>query len=477
MTLVNRVSAYFLVALALILPGYSITLYFLVSQQLHRQFEGQLHAALHQLAAAVEVEDDDVKFELSDHAIRLGSEDGLEDIRWVVCDEAGLVVARSQNLSPGTAANDQLLQYAERLQQEHDFGSASLDVGDWRILQQRLAAAHPKPVSERDPLERAVLVVTVGRSPADLNTNLRQVRLLMIVLPAVGWLFAALLGRWYCGHALQPVLTMADDARVMSAALANGSASADKLPVPATNDELAELGTAFNSLLAAVFQSLAQQRRFTGDAAHQLRTPLAALRGQIEVALRRPRSAEEHERTLSVLLEQTTELQQVIEGLLFLARAEGDSVLPPAELIQLEYWLPEFLERWRHEPAYADLKFECEQPAQLHVPPGLLRQLLENLVSNALKYSPHGKPVILRLEKAPGAVVIAVEDQGPGIPANGRQAIFEPFYRTAAARQAGTAGTGLGLAIASRIAIALGGQLSYEAPKGGGSRFVCSFPA
>lgn len=473
MTLVNRVSAYFLVALALILPGYSITLYTLVSRQLHQQFDQQLHAALHQLAAVVEVEDDDVKFELSDHAIHLGSEDGLEDIRWVVSDEAGLVVARSPNLSPGTTANDHLLQYSQRLQQaEHD----SLDVGDWRILQQRLAAAHPKPESERDPLERAALVVTVGRSPQDLNANLQLVLWLVILLPAVGWTFAAGLGRWYCGHALAPVKTMADDARAMSAATAQGKLATDKLPVPATNDELAELGTAFNSLLAAVFQALAQQRRFTGDAAHQLRTPLAALRGQIEVALRRPRSAEEHARTLGVLLEQTGELQQVIEGLLFLARAEGDSVLPPAEDVALEKWLPEFLNRWRAEPRHADLKFECQQPATLHVPPGLLRQLLENLVSNALKYSPAGTPVVVSLERTADRVVIAVQDQGPGIPAAEREAIFEPFYRSAAARQTGIAGTGLGLAIAARIATALGGKLTCESTAGG-SRFVCMFPA
>src|SRR5262245_35647264 len=112
MSLVNRVSAFFLAALAIILAIYSVTLYVLVSQQLHRQFERQLHAALHQLTAAVEVEEDDVKFEPSDHTIHLGSEDGLEDIRWAIFDEAGKIVTRSQNIKPGAALDDELLKFA-----------------------------------------------------------------------------------------------------------------------------------------------------------------------------------------------------------------------------------------------------------------------------------------------------------------------------------------------------------------------------
>lgn len=473
MSLVNRVSAFFLIALALILFSYSATLYALVSQQLHRQFERQLHAALHQLAAAVEVETDDVKFEMSDHTIHLGSEDGLEDIRWAVFDEAGKIVARSQNLVPGVAADDHLLRISERLQHhDHD----SLDLGDWRILQQRLAAAQPKPIAERDPLERAALVVTVGRSPFELNANLRLVGLLVTLLPIGTWLIAAVVGRWYCAAALRPVRTMAEDAREMSLSATNGEYASERLPLAETNDELTELGMAFNSLLDEMFKTLAHQRRFTGDAAHQLRTPLAALRGQIEVALRRPRSIEEHQKTLNVLLEQTTELQQMIEGLLFLARADGDAAAPAAEQIRLNTWLPQLLCRWDDHPRAADLQFNV-QAIEITAPPALLSQLLENLISNALKYSEPGTPVTIEMRQSKAAAMITVQDQGIGVPPAERQAIFEPFFRSPTARKAGIAGTGLGLAIAARIATALGGELSCEAVDGPGSCFVLTLPS
>lgn len=474
MSLVNRLSAFFLLALAVILAGYSGILYVLVARHLQLRFDQQLHGALHQLAAAVEVEIDDVKFEMSDHLIHLGTEDGLEDIRWAVFDEAGKIVARSQNLEPGNAANDHLLQYSEQLRQD-DHGS--LDLGDWRVLQQRLAAAEPKPIAERDPLERAALVVTVGRSPVDLNANLRQIALLVTVLPLGAWLIAAFVGRRYCAAALKPVRSMAAEARAMSLASTQGNLHGERLPVAETNDELTELGVAFNALLDELFKTLAQQRRFTGDAAHQLRTPLAALRGQIEVALRRPRTADEHAATLAVALEQTTELQQMIEGLLFLARADGEAAAPSAEVIQLDQWLPEFLRRWHDHPRRGDLHFHCLQPAAVTASPALLSQLLENLISNALKYSDAGTAIDIELRRANDDTIIAVRDHGLGISPAEREAIFEPFYRSPAARKSGIAGTGLGLAIASRIATALGGELTCEAVDGPGSCFVYVAPS
>jgi signal transduction histidine kinase len=474
MSLVNRVSAFFLVALALILAGYSAVFYALVSRHLHQRFDQQLHGALHQLAAAVEVEVDDVKFEPSDHTISLGSEDGLEDIRWCIFDEDQLVVSQSNNLQ-ATAADKHLLAYGRQLQQDEQ---VSTDLGDWRVRQQRLAAPEPKPRSERDPLERGVLVITVARSPEDLNNSLRTIALLVTTLPLAVWIIAAIVGRSFCSAALKPVRTMAADAREMShAALSGGLIADERLPVPASRDELADLGLAFNTLLDQMFAALAQQRRFAGDAAHQLRTPLAALRGQIEVALRRPRSAEELAQTLRVGLEQTTEMQQIVEGLLFLARMAGESSLPDVEPISLDPWLTNFLLRWRDHGRYGDFKLGKVPAAVVQAPPALLGQLLENLLSNALKYSPAGTPVTIDVQQRDQTVVLSVIDQGVGVPPAEREAIFEPFYRSPAARQSGVAGTGLGLAIAARIAAALGGNLSCEAVDGPGSCFVLELPS
>ena len=120
-----------------------------------------------------------------------------------------------------------------------------------------------------------------------------------------------------------------------------------RLPVAAGGDELADLGLAFNQLLGQLQQAFDRQRRFTADAAHQLRTPLTVLLGQIDVLLRRPRTPEEYCQTLGVLREQTVDLQQIVETLLFLARPDGDSAPPAVEPGDLAEWLTIHLERYQ----------------------------------------------------------------------------------------------------------------------------------
>ncbi|HEY1066958.1 MAG TPA: ATP-binding protein, partial [Pirellulales bacterium] len=257
-----------------------------------------------------------------------------------------------------------------------------------------------------------------------------------------------------------------------------------RLPVAPTNDELSQLGSAFNRLLDQLQQAFERQQRFTGDAAHQLRTPLTVLMGELDVTLRRPRSPEEYVRTMTLLREQTSELQQLVESLLFLARAEHDAVPPDLRMLDLHSWLPARLDRWRSHPRGADVQFDAalgdRAPLVVRASPELLGQIIDNLVGNALKYSPAGTPVVVSARREEAAnrsqAVIAVLDEGQGVAEADREAIFEPFIRTESARRSGAPGAGLGLAVAARIAAALHGRLRCEGREGPGSRFVLTLP-
>lgn len=466
MTLVNRVSAFFLIALATVLVGYSLLTYVTVRYYLYHRFDEQLHSAFNTLVAAVEVEPDDVKFEPTDHTIRLGSEADVDDIRWVVYDEQQRLVARSQNM---TAADSEALLDFSRVDHTPDDTAQPFD--HWRLLQHRVSAVAPKPIAERDPLERETLVITVARSSVDLQESLRRMAVASIVLPALCWIVAALAGRWYCRRALAPVHSMAQQARQMATADAQ-----TRIAIASTGDELAELGGAFNQLLDRVHASLARQQRFAGDAAHQLRTPLTVLQGQIEVTLRRERTPQEHRETLTVLLQQTQELRQLVEALLFLARAEDGAAPEDQQAVPLAAWLHKYLRRWDTHPRASDLHLKAEHDIVVSSSPQLLGQLLDNLVSNALKYSPMGTSVVVALAVNDTQATISVRDHGPGIEPSERETIFEPFYRSVSARHSGIAGTGLGLAICRRIAQSLGAQLQCESQPGQGSAFTLVMP-
>jgi signal transduction histidine kinase len=239
---------------------------------------------------------------------------------------------------------------------------------------------------------------------------------------------------------------------------------------------LSELGSAFNRLLDQLQEAFNRQRRFTGDAAHQLRTPLTVLLGQIDVARRRPRTTEEYQQTLNLLSQQTTELAQIVESLLYLARAEEGAAPPNLEQVDLDDWLEGYFERWNEHPRKGDLEASFQAAGQVSISASLLTQLLDNLINNALKYSNPGSQVSLIATRQDNQAVIAVKDRGMGISKEEQSAIFEPFFRSAKARIEGITGTGLGLALVKQIAQALGGRVTCVSELGQGSEFSLFLP-
>jgi heavy metal sensor kinase len=467
MKLVNRVSAFFLVALALALVAYSAAFYFLVRSYLNRQFDDDLHSALQILAASVEVEPDDAKWHPAEHGIDL-NQHILNEVIWVVCDERGQTVDRSPSASRTDPALTSVLQYARSV---HTEAFNPFELGEWRVMQTELSAPAPKSLALREAHEYAGLCITVARSRKNLDSVLNRLALLVTILPAIVWLAAAGIGRWLIRHALQPVREMADRSRSMT------QADFDlRLPVSSSNDELAELASTFNQLLDQLQMAFDRQRRFTGDAAHQLRTPLAVLQGQLDVALRRPRETAEYQQTLNLLSDQTAELRQIIESLLFLARSEADATIDNSEDIALDDWLAEYAYHWADHPRCRDLVVQSSSATQVQVSPPLLTQLLDNLVGNAFKYSQPNSSVEITAQRTGEHVTIAVKDHGIGIAPEHQNAIFEPFFRAEEVRRAGIVGTGLGLSVAARIAAALGGQLTCVSVPGRGSTFTLTLP-
>src|SRR5262249_13567336 len=160
---------------------------------------------------------------------------------------------------------------------------------------------------------------------------------------------------------------------------------------------------------------------------HQLRTPLAALLIQVEVALRQPRAAEEYRRVLERVHRQGQNLTQIVEMLLFLARADAEALPAELETVDLADWLPLYLSRWSQHPRAADLHIEAAGSGWVRVQTPLLGQLLDNLIDNAFKYSPPGSTVTMQLNVDSKSAKICVEDRGDGIAEEDLPHIFEPF--------------------------------------------------
>ncbi len=463
MTLVNRVSTFFLVALAICLIGFSLTMSLFIRHHMLAEFDAHLRSSLNILSAGLEAEEDSIKWQPNEHTIELGNEHKQNEIRWILVDEQGLVIDRSDNLSPTDKTDVMLLKLAET---QH---APSFDVtqrGPWRYLQKELIAVDPISVQQREGDEFERVVVTVARPADQLSADLYRLAILAVVLPIVFWSIAALLGRAFCRRALLPVVSMAQQARSTKF---NDFAS--RLPVSSPPDELAEMAEAFNGLLDRLELSFRRQEAFAGDAAHQLKTPLTILRGQIDVALLRTRNQEEYEAILHTLSDQTYQLQRIIDSLLMLARDDHER---PGDWqnIQFQPWLADYARQWSEHQRAADIVWSSSPEAELETSPSMLRVVLDNFIDNAAKFSPPGSPIEVDCHLQGNTLEISVSNQGSTIAADDRKRIFEPFFRSQEARRQGISGTGLGLAMVARVAEQLGGQVRCESPAANQTRFV-----
>jgi heavy metal sensor kinase len=472
-SLTTRLSAFFLTALAVVLVGFSATLYLLSQNHLYRQLDHRLDSALETLGTVVESEPDGLDWEPDEHHLTLGQDAGEDQVRWIVRDENGDLVGASPNLPA------RRMPFSPPSPGEGDVRRVEVADGQpWRILQRTVHAQPPEAPARgaRPPLEGKrypSLVLTGTISQAPVAAALRQLVWTLAALSGGLWLTAALLGRWLTRRAIAPVSRMAVAARAMTAA-----DWTQRLPCPESGDELENLSRAFNDLLTRLHEAYERQRRFTGDASHQLRTPLTAMLGQLEVALRRDRPADDYRHTLRLAHGQALQLRQIVEMLLFLARADSEARLSNLLRIDLGAWLTDHLERYPDHPRRPDLRLQQSdaQPFWVRVQPPLLGQLVDNLLDNAWKYSRPGMPVTLHLGREPGLVTCTVEDAGCGIAAVDLPHVFKPFFRADAVRRQGCAGVGLGLAVVQRIAAAFEGSVRVQSEPGQGSRFTLVLP-
>jgi signal transduction histidine kinase len=466
-------SVFVLVLLSSVLLGFSLTLHLLSGRYLHRQVDERLDGTLSALAGAAEQTRYGLEWEPAQRQGGIGASPFGVPVLWFVEDLHGEVLDRSPQ--PET---DGLLQ--SRSVDEgtlHQLGeTVEWRSGPWQLRQRWIRAegdATPPARSAKKTKTHRELRITVATSLNPVHAALTQLTTTLAGLSA-GILLATLIAvRIVCRQVLAPVRRMA-----VAASGIGAEELERRLPAIGTKDELGQLNRAFNGLLARLQESFERQRRFTVEASHQLRTPLAGILGQLEVALRRERPVEEYQRVLSTVYKRGNHLSKIVESLLFLSRANAEASLACLENVCLSSWLPEQIEAWSDNKRATDIVLRCEnsEPSFVLAQPALLGELLSLLVDNASKYSAPGSPIEIALGRDGRDALIQVTDQGRGIAEADLTHLFAPFFRSEDARRQGIEGTGLGLSIARRLARLFRGDLSVTSQLGFGSCFSLRLP-
>ena len=295
--------------------------------------------------------------------------------------------------------------------------------------------------------------------------------LLKLILGIGAFVFAAgFLGGWLLiGRILNPIRRITGTAASISE-----SNLSSRIDVAATEDELGDLARTLNSAFDRLESAMNQLRRFTADASHELRTPIAVLMTQMELALKKDRSTEEYREVLTTCLKAVQRMASMAEDLLFLSRADAKAVELRREPLDLKEVVDDAVGQLRPLADGRGVRLSLESHPQAVVGDRIrLGEAVTNLVANAIQYNrPEG-----RVEVTLRDGVLAISDTGAGIPEEDRPRVFERFYRADKARSRNAGGAGLGLAITKWIVENHGGTISFDSRAGEGTTFRVRFPA
>jgi heavy metal sensor kinase len=322
-------------------------------------------------------------------------------------------------------------------------------------------------------VENAIVgYIQVADDQEEVQETIDQVRRSLTIGIPLALLISGLLSLMAARQALRPLIKMTRSAATISAE------DLDKrLPVPQAKDEVQALALAFNATLDRLAAAFARQRRFTADASHELRTPVTAILGQAELALRRPRSPEAYQQSLTRIQSEAERMQRLIGRMLSLARLETGSqplTFVPTDVAGLVHTLADTLQP---RAVAKGLAFKINTPPilTLSTDADSLTQILLNLLENAITYTDQGS-VELSLATAKDHICLKISDSGQGIPPEHLPHIFQPFYRADPARSQDQGRVGLGLALTYELVHLLGGTIEVASQPQLGTTFTLTLP-
>lgn len=437
-----RLTALATVVVAIVLTVTAIALFSLQ----RRQLTANLDASLEQRADTLTAE---LAEELPDEPYATNDQDRAVQL----VDGQGSVLAASMNLAGEEALPNPLgPDDTERFLTRDDL---PLEDDTYRVLTRRVNTSGGE----------AFLHVTENID--DLNDALNKLTTtLLITVPLVVALLALLIW-WLTGRTLGPVDTIRSQVDAISA-----TNFQNRVDVPSRDDEIAGLAVTMNRMLDRLDNAARQQRRFVADAAHELRTPLTRIRTDVEVDLNQPDNADPGA-TNAAVRDEVIALQSLIDGLLHLARSDAGQTFADHKPIDLDDIV---LAEARQQRTTTDILIDTTAVSAAHLNGhgDQLARATRNLLSNAIRHA--NTRVTVALQERVRAIELTIADDGPGVPVEHRDRIFERFARVDDARTRNDGGTGLGLAIAKDIVEHHGGTITYDPTWTSGARFVVTLP-
>ncbi len=363
-----------------------------------------------------------------------------DGVRFAVFDASGRVRVASIGFEPGTLPTESTV--------------VTRDHHRWRA----------------EPLGSDAGWLVVGRSVREENHGIRQFLITLLATGAVVIVVALGGGYLLLSRVLAPAAEIGRTARRISA-----HNLSERIPLERVPTELRDVAAALNESFRRLDEAFEAQTAFTADASHELRTPLAILSTHLELAATIEQDAGQHRERLRVCRDAVQRMSGMVAGLLTLARADSGQVPFESKELELHALVEAEIDAMQPLADRVGVELECRvSPVAMRGDAGRLREVVSNLLDNAIRYLEDGGRVMVTLDREGAEAVLRVADTGGGVPEEHRERVFERFFRVDPARSRG--GTGLGLAIVRWIVEAHGGTVAVEGEAGVGAEFVVQLP-
>ena len=482
MTVRARLTLWYTGLLVLIVIGFAIAGYAYLDRLEHQRIDRTLHEQAEIVMQAIaSIKEDRGAFAMNTPGQLLPT---LHDLRargiraWIFDDQSVLRVSTGQ-VEEGEGPEEERAVLGDSLPLEllrQQTGARAAALSDVRVGEYG-ARLLTTPL----PREIGPGTLLVSYPLREVGVLLSRARRDAIVAIIAALLVSLCVGYFLARNAMAPVAAMSNQAEQIGAANLH-----ERVPVHDQHDELGTLATTFNGLLDRVDDALTQQRRFMADASHELRTPVAIMRGETDIVLRSTdRTAEEYREALSVVQAASERLGHTVDDIFLLALVDAKEAPVTPAPVYLNDLVADGCRAMRSLAERRGITIHCK--ADVEAPyvgdEQLLQRLIANLLDNAIKYSPMNEDVSVQFDRANDEFILSVSNGGPGIPADARAQVFDRFYRADSARTISLAekgritGSGLGLPIARWIAERHGGALELSEATDRLTTFTLHLPA
>lgn len=454
-----RLTLWYVFVFGSLLVGFSILVYALIHRSLYERFDQSLSNAVQATAAEFLSELDETDGNPEEGAAETQKELRLPNNYTVISKSDKILASNFPEGEPFTASQELLSAVRD------DDRVSFYTIAGFGKAGARMAVIHTKALGQD-------FYIGVAEPLHGLVEQIETIRRIFYIGLPVTLLVAGISGFLLAKKSLSPVTEMSEQAKRISAMNLQ-----ERLTV-GNPDELGRLAETFNELLSRLDGSFENMRGFMADASHELRTPLSIIRGEADVTLSQNRNADEYKESLAIIQDEARRLSFIVDDMLALARADAGQHPLKFE----EFYLNDLVEdACRAAQVLAvrkgvALRLDLNEDIAFSGDEVLLRRLIMNLLDNAIKYTPAGGSVSVRLISEPESVKFIVSDTGIGIPAEAAPYIFERFYRADKARSRADGGSGLGLAIAKWVAEAHNGSIDLISNPDHGSKFIVLLP-